>query len=159
PTAAFAISDLDTSKDACADLNAFVNGKWLAAHPVPSDRTTWGSFEMLDERSEAASRNIAEAAAADADATGLGKLVGDFYATGMAALQPILDLIDAIESPADIAQYLRDEFAAGRGEVFSFGGEADFKTSSQVIGYAFQSGLALPEKAYYLEDGKDGSYK
>src|SRR5690606_19668903 len=109
--------------------------------------------------SEAASRNIAEAAAADADATGLGKLVGDFYATGMdvdainaaglAPIQPILDRIDAIESPADIAQYLRDEFAAGRGEVFSFGGEADFKNSSQVIGYAFQSGLALPEKAYY----------
>src|SRR5690606_5669517 len=59
PTAAFAIADLDTSADACADLNAFVNGKWLAANPVPSDRTTWGSMEMLDERSEAASRNIA----------------------------------------------------------------------------------------------------
>src|SRR5690606_13064585 len=60
---------------------------------------------------------------------------------------------------ADIAQYLRDEFAAGRGEVFSFGAEADFKNSSQEIGYAFQDGLALPERAYYLEDGKDGSYK
>ena len=60
PTAAFALADLDTSKDACEDLDAFVNGKWLAAHPVPSDRTTWGSFEMLDERSEVASRNIAE---------------------------------------------------------------------------------------------------
>jgi putative endopeptidase len=70
PTAAFAIADLDTSKDVCDDLNAFANSKWLAAHPVPSDRTTWGSFEMLDERSEVASRNIAEAAAADADASG-----------------------------------------------------------------------------------------
>ena len=169
PTAAFALADLDTSKDACEDLDAFVNGKWLAAHPVPSDRTTWGSFEMLDERSEVASRNIAEAAAADANASGLSKLVGDFYATGMdesavnaaglAPIQPILDRIDAIKTPADIAGYLRDEFAAGRGEVFSFGGEADFKNSSQVIGYAFQGGLALPEKAYYLEDGKDGAYK
>ena len=169
PTAAFAIDDLDTTKNACEDLDAFVNGKWLAAHPVPADRTTWGSFEMLDERSEVASRNIAEAAAADAGASGLSKLVGDFYATGMdeaavnaaglTPIQPILDRIDAIKTPADIGQYLRDEFAAGRGEVFSFGGEADFKNSSQVIGYAFQGGLALPEKAYYLEDGKDGSYK
>ncbi|HEY0309833.1 MAG TPA: M13-type metalloendopeptidase [Luteimonas sp.] len=169
PTAAFALDDLDTTKDACEDLDAFVNGKWLAAHPVPADRTTWGSFEMLDERSEVASRNIAEAAAANDSATGLEKLVGDFYATGMdeaavnaaglKPIQPILDRIDAIKTPADIAQYLRDEFAAGRGEVFSFGGEADFKNSSQVIGYAFQGGLALPEKAYYLEDGKDGAYK
>jgi len=169
PTAAFAIADLDTGKDVCADLNAFVNGKWLEANPVPSYRTTWGSFEMLDERSEVASRNIAEAAAANADATGTAKLVGDFYATGMdvdainaaglAPIQPILDRIDAIKTPEDIAGYLRDEFAAGRGEVFSFGGEADFKNSSQVIGYAYQGGLALPEKAYYLEDGKDGAYK
>src|SRR5690606_33044850 len=113
PTAAFALADLDTAADACEDLNAFVNGKWLAAHPVPSDRTTWGSFEMLDERSEVASRNIAEAAAADADASGITKLVGDFYASGMdveainaaglAPIQPILERIDAISSPADIA--------------------------------------------------------
>src|SRR5690606_38182217 len=74
PTSAFAIADLDTSVDACADLDAFVNGKWLAANPVPSDRTTWGSFEMLDERSEVASRNIAEAAAADANASGVAKI-------------------------------------------------------------------------------------
>jgi putative endopeptidase len=169
PTAAFAIADLDTSKNACVDLADFVNSKWLAAHPVPNDRTTWGSFEMLDERSEAASRNIAEASAADANASGVSKLVGDVYATGMdeaavnaagiAPIQPMLDRIDALKAPADIAQYLRDEFAAGRGEVFSFGAEADFKNSSQEIGYAFQDGLALPERAYYLEDGKDGSYK
>jgi putative endopeptidase len=169
PTAAFAIADLDTSKNACVDLADFVNSKWLAAHPVPNDRTTWGSFEMLDERSEAASRNIAEASAADANASGVSKLVGDMYATGMdeaavntagiAPIQPMLDRIDALKAPADIAQYLRDEFAAGRGEVFSFGAEADFKNSSQEIGYAFQDGLALPERAYYLEDGQGGSYK
>ena len=169
PTAAFSIADFDTSKNVCDDLSAFVNDKWLAAHPVPADRTTWGSFEMLDERSQAASRNIAETAAADKGATGVSKLVGDFYATGLdeaainaaglAPVQPMLDRIDAIKSPADIAQYLRDEFAAGRGEVFNFFGEADFKDSSKVIGYAYQGGLSLPEKAYYLEDGKDGAYK
>ncbi|WP_140909132.1 M13 family metallopeptidase [Cognatiluteimonas lumbrici] len=168
PTAAFALADLDTTADACEDLNAFVNGKWLAAHPVPSDRTTWGSFEMLDERSEVASRNIAEAAAADANATGTAKLVGDFYASGMdveainaaglAPIQPILDRIDAIDAPEDIAAFLRDEFAAGRGDVFAFFAEPDFRNSSQMIGYAYQSGLALPERAYYLEDGKDGQY-
>src|SRR5690606_13299291 len=76
PTSAFAIADLDTNADACTDLDAFVNGKWLAANPVPSDRTTLGSFEMLDERSEVASRNIAEAAAADANASVLASMVG-----------------------------------------------------------------------------------
>ncbi len=169
PTAGFKIDQLDTGKDFCDNLADVVNSKWLAANPVPSDRTTWGSFEMLGERSEVASKAISEAAASDKDASGVSKLVGDFYATGMdadainaagvAPIQPILDRIDAIETPADIGQYLRDEFAAGRGEVFNFYPEADFKNSSQEIAYADQGGLALPERAYYLEDGKDGSYK
>ena len=169
PLAGFNVADLDTSKNACVNLADFVNGKWLAANPVPSDKTSWGSFEMLDERSVAASKGIAEAAAANTSATGIEKLVGDLYATGMdtakveaagiAPMQPMLDRIAALKTPADIAQYLRDEFAAGRGEVFSFGAEADFKNSSQKIGYAFQGGLSLPEKAYYLEDGPDGKYK
>ncbi len=169
PLAGFNVADLDTSKNACVNLADFVNGKWLAANPVPSDKTSWGSFEMLDERSVAASKGIAEAAAANTSATGIEKLVGDLYATGMdtakveaagiAPMQPMLDRIAALKTPADIAQYLRDEFAAGRGEVFAFGAEADFKNSSQKIGYAFQGGLSLPEKAYYLEDGPDGKYK
>ena len=169
PLAGFQVSDLDISKNACVDFAGFVNGKWLAANPVPGDKTSWGSFEMLDERSEAASKGIAEAAAAKAGATGIEKLIGDLYATGMdeakieaagiAPIQPMLDRINGLKTPADIAQYLRDEFAAGRGEVFSFGAEADFKNSSQKIGYAFQGGLSLPEKAYYLEDGPDGKYK
>ena len=169
PLAGFNVADLDTSKNACVNLADFVNSKWLAANPVPSDKTSWGSFEMLDERSVAASKGIAEAAAANTGATGIEKLVGDLYATGMdtakieaagiAPMQPMLDRIAALKTPADIAQYLRDEFAAGRGEVFAFGAEADFKNSSQKIGYAFQGGLSLPEKAYYLEDGPDGKYK
>ena len=169
PLAAFNVADLDASKNVCTNLADFVNSKWLAANPVPADKTTWGSFEMLDERSQAASRNIAEAAAAKQGATGIEKLIGDIYASGMdeatieaagiTPIQPMLGRIAALKTPADIAQYLRDEFAAGRGEVFGFGAEADFKNSAMKIGYAMQGGLSLPEKAYYLEDGPDGKYK
>ena len=169
PLAGFNIADLDTSKNACTNLADFVNGKWLAANPVPGDKTSWGSFEMLDERSQAASKLLVEAAAAKKDPSGLEKLVGDIYATGMddaaieaagiTPLKPILDRIEALKTPADIAGYLRDEFAAGRGEVFGFYPQADFKNSDMVIAYADQGGLSLPEKTYYLEDGPDGKYK
>src|SRR3546814_2129367 len=43
------------------------NGKWLAANPVPGDRTSLGAFEMLNERSIAVQHQLAEQAAADAD--------------------------------------------------------------------------------------------
>ena len=105
PTAAFSIADLDTSKNVCDNLADFVNSKWLAAHPIPADRTTWGSFEMLTERSLAASRQLAEAAAAKTDNTGVEKLVGDMYATGMdeaainaAGITPIQPMLDKIST-------------------------------------------------------------
>jgi len=47
PVNRFDIGDLDTSKNACDDFAGYVNGKWLAANPVPGDRTSWGAFEML----------------------------------------------------------------------------------------------------------------
>ncbi|MCC7096039.1 MAG: peptidase [Thermomonas sp.] len=169
PSSAFKTSDLDPSKSACSNLADYVNSRWLAANPVPADKTSWGSFEMLNERSLAASRHLVEAAAANPNASGVEKLVGDLYASGMneaaieaagvTPIRPMLDRIDALKTPADIAAYLREEFAAGRGEVFSFGAEADFKDSSHKIGYAYQDGLSLPEKAYYLEDGANGKYK
>src|SRR4249919_58424 len=172
PTAAFSVADIETNKNICDDLADAVNSKWLAANPIPADRTTWGSFEMLTERSLAASKHLAEAAAAKTDATGVEKLVGDMYATGMdeaavnaagiTPIQPMLDKIGTLKTPADIAQHLREEFAAGRGDAFNFYSNADFKDSQLVIAYADQGGLALPEKAYYLSDGSkagDDSYK
>src|SRR5688572_8465032 len=59
----FAKADTDANAAICNDLNAHVNSKWLAANPVPGDRTTWGSFEMLGERSLAVQKQIVEAAA------------------------------------------------------------------------------------------------
>ena len=162
PLPAFAVADLDTSVSACTDLNQFVNGKWLAANPVPGDRTTWGSFEMLGERSLATQRQIVEAAAALKAADGTRKLIGDLWATGMdetaieaagiSPIKPFLDEIDRLESPADLPGYLRKSASEGRMALFGIGGESDFKDSSKVIAYATPGGLGLPDKTYYEGD-------
>jgi putative endopeptidase len=158
--------DVDPSKPICQDLGAHVNSKWLAANPVPADKTSWGSFEMLNERSLAVQKQIVEAAAAAQNVPGTNQQkVGDIYGVGMdetrlnadgiAPLKPYLTEIDGIKDSAGLAQYLRDQYAKGNQSVFSFGPSEDFKDAKMVIGYAFQGGLSLPEKAYYLED----SYK
>ncbi|HEY5781961.1 MAG TPA: M13-type metalloendopeptidase [Lysobacter sp.] len=162
----FAVADLDTAKDACTDFGGYVNGKWLAANPIPGDRTSWGAFEMLNERSIAVQRQLAEQAAADAKAAGVEKIVGDFWATGMDAakineqgikpIQPQLDAIAALDSQEKIAEYLRTSAAKGENVLFGFGPEADFKDSKNNIGYASQGGLGLPDKPYYFDaDKKD----
>ncbi len=158
---AFSVADIDTAANACADLNAFVNGKWLAANPVPADRTTWGSFEMLGEHSLVVQRNIVEKAAATPNASGIEKLIGDIWATGMdeaaieakglSPIQTMLDEITALKTPEQIAGYLQTSNARGQGFVFGFGPSPDFKNSSMVIAYAGQAGLGLPDKTYYFD--------
>ena len=162
----FQASDLDASKDACTDFGGYVNGKWLAANTIPGDRTSWGAFEMLDERSQAIQRQLAEQAAAMKDAKGVEKIVGDFWSTGMDAakingqgLSPLkshLDAIAALDSKEKIAEYLRTSAAKGENFLFGFGPEADFKDSKMNIAYAMQGGLGLPDKGYYFDaDKKD----
>ncbi|HEY0199316.1 MAG TPA: peptidase, partial [Rhodanobacter sp.] len=43
----FDISELDPNIQACQDFNGFVNAKWVAANPIPSDHTSWGAFNKL----------------------------------------------------------------------------------------------------------------
>jgi len=157
---AFAAADIDASKNACVEFDDYVNGKWLAAHPIPGDRTSWGAFEMLDERSNAVQRQIAEQSAADTNATGVKKIVGDLWATGMdeakvnaQGIKPLesrLAEIDALADGKSVAQYLRTSAAKGEGVLFGFGPEADFKNSSMTLAYASQGGLGLPDTEYYF---------
>ena len=164
PVNRFTQADLDPAVDACTDFGGHVNGKWLAANDIPGDRTSWGAFEMLDERSKAAQRQLAEQAAALEDASGVEKIVGDLWATGMnaeainaAGITPIkghLDAIAALDSSEAVAEYLRTSAAKGQNFLFGFGPEADFKDSANNIAYAMQGGLGLPDKTYYSDADK-----
>jgi len=143
--AGFKASDLDPSKGACADLDAYVNGKWKATNPIPADRTDWGLYEMMGERSLAVQHQLAEHAATD-KAAGVEKIVGDLWATGMdtdklnaQGIKPLQSRIDAINALGDgeaVAEFLRQSFAKGEGFVFGFGPSPDFKDSNTNIAYA-----------------------
>ena len=160
----FTLADLDSSQDACADFAGYANSKWLAANPIPGDRTSWGAFEMLDERSNAVQHQLVEQAAADASASGVKKIVGDLWATGMdeakanaQGIEPLAGHLAAIDALADgpaVAEYLRTRAAAGENFLFGFGAEADFKNPDLNIAYAMQGGLGLPDSKYYFDPDK-----
>jgi len=165
PISALNVADFDTSISACTDLNGLANSKWLAANPVPADRTTWGSFELLNERSLEIQQLLVKAMADKTTATGTEKLIGDVWATGMdeaainaAGVEPIrpyLAEIEALAKAEDLPAYLRKSFSTGQGFLFGFGPSADFKNSSLNIAYATQGGLGLPDRDYYLGDRAD----
>ena len=79
PPVRFTAADLDPALDPCQDLSGYVNGKWLAANPIPGDKTTWGPWDVLELRSLGVRRQIAEHAAAQKDPTGIQKIVADFW--------------------------------------------------------------------------------
>ncbi|WP_126537103.1 M13 family metallopeptidase [Aerosticca soli] len=160
----FDVSELDPTIPPCQDFNGFVNAKWVAANPIPPDRTRWGAFDQLAEASLNTQHQIVEEAArhaATAPAGSIEQKIGYLYAAGMdeaaierASYQPIkpqLAQIDALKSPADIAEFIMQRFNEGDGYVFNFGSSADFKNAKMQIGYAFQDGLGLPTRDYYLD--------
>ena len=159
-------SSLDSAIAPCSDFYGYVNAKWMAANPIPSDRTRWGTFDELREGSLRSQRALIESAALTKAAAGsIERKLGDFYASGMdeaavetagtAPLRPELARIAAIKTASDLSSYLIDAHARGQGQVFGFGAFPDFKNSQMVIGYTSEGGLGLPERAYYLEDKPD----
>ena len=158
----FQFTDLDDTRNACVDFAGYANAKFLAAHPVPGDRTSWGAFEMLDERSTAIQQQLAEHAAGLENATGVEKLVGDFWSTGMdearinaQGIEPLRDELAAIDALADsaaIVNWLQQTAAKGQGFLIGIGAMPDFKDSSINIAATGQGGLGLPDTTYYTDD-------
>ncbi len=162
PSSVFNVQEIDSSINACSDFNGFVNAKWIAANPIPADRTRWGSFDALREASLNVQHKIVEDAARHAAKAAPGSIeqkVGYLYASGMdeaainkAGFDPIkpqLADIGALKNTADIVGYIRASYARGEPVLFRFGGNADFKNSNNEIAYTGQGGLGLPTTDYY----------
>ena len=157
----FLATDLDPAKNACLDLATYANSKWLAANPIPPDQTRWGGFNVLRERSLQVQKQLAEQIAAKPELTGIEKIIGDLWATGMdeaklnaEGIAPLKDQLGEIEGLTDgpgVAAYLRTVAARGENPLFGFGPQPDFKDSSIQMAAASQGGTGLPDKTYYFE--------
>lgn len=142
----------------------YVNGSWLDTFEMPSDRTRYGAFSLLAEKSEQRVRNIIEELAADAPSaeTLEGKVAAVYNAfmdtdaieaAGLEPVMPFLERIAAIETTDDLAK----TFAAP-GFASPIGGwvDIDSKNTDRYIFYVTQSGLGLPDRDQYLtDDGKN----
>jgi len=164
-TSVFDVAELDTNVSACTDFNAYANGKWIAANPIPADKTRWGAFDELREKSLAAQHTLVDAANASADKATAGSIeqkIGWLYRSGMdeaaidkagyAPIKPDLAAIAKLKDGKDIAAWLGTSFAAGNDFAFRFGAGPDYKDASRQIAFANQGGLGLPTPDYYTKD-------
>ncbi len=161
----FDVRDLDPAADPRNDLDAFVNARWRAAHPVPADRSCWDGFAILTERALRAQAAIAaEAAQADAPLGTPERIVGDFWLSGLRVstdagldlLRDELARVDRLDTPEAIAAYVRDRHARGIGVLFHFDAEPDFAAPDRTIACITQGGLGLPDRDDYFDTSPRG---
>lgn len=129
------------------DLFELVNGAWVNAHDIPADRGIDGAFYVLRDKSEEDVHAILE------DGTGLG---GTLFKSFMDNPGDISSL-DPDLAKIEVANV--DEFVRGLGELerVGIGGPVSYwvekdSQGEESVAYIFQSGLGLPDEAYYRDE-------
>ncbi|NVM76710.1 putative metalloendopeptidase [Duganella sp. SG902] len=157
------LANIDSSVRPQDDFFLNLNGKWLARTEIPADKSSWGSFEKLNDDTKPQLRAIIEAAAADAGRQpgSDAQRIGDFFASYMdeakleevrlAPLKADFDRVAALSDkkmiPALIAHFNRYGYTAPYGFVI----HQDNKDSTRYVADLVQDGLSLPDRDYYLK--------
>ena len=158
-----ALEHMDASIRPQDDLFRFVNGGWMKSADIPSDRSSYGAFYWLIENAEQQVREIIEGlAAAKQPAGSIGQKIGDLYTSFMNEAR--INELGATPVKADLAKAFAvsniTEFIStlGEFETRGLGGlfyeyiSSDDMSPNETIAYFGQSGLSLPDEAYYRDE-------
>lgn len=139
------------------DLFRFVNGPWIDTYRLPDDKARYGSFDKLAEDAESQIHDILEdedCPAAKSQA--LYRSFMDTDAIEAAGATPIRPALDAIDHAADKAALTRTIGALKPidmgPDVFDIAVFGDPKNPDTNVVHLEQSGIGLPDEAYYRED-------
>ncbi len=157
------LTHIDHSVRAQDDLFRFMNGKWLKESKIPDDRASDGAFYRLYEEAEKQVKEIIlQQAASKAAAGSNAQKIGDLYSSfmdeqraeslGISPIKADLEKVKLVKSKSDFIKLLGELERGGLGGLFYAFVSTDHKDSTQNIIYLGQSGLSLPDEAYYRED-------
>ena len=146
------------------DFFMYASGTWYDNYEMPADKTRYGAFSGLAERSEGDVKAIIEEIAARKDLNAEEKLVADFYNAymdtetlnklGVVPIKPLLSEISDIASTDDLAEMFGKSWLTGNKAPFGGGmwfNRLDPNKYEMSLG---AGGLGLPDRSYYLEDAE-----
>lgn len=162
---------MDRSVKPGDDFFRFVNGTWYDQTEIPADRTRWGSFDELRQKTDddmkiilkEALNNPAYTASSDqGKALNLYRSIMDTITRdkqGIKSLQPYLDKINKVKTVVDLQKlFIEMEAEGGIGFVgVSIG--TDAKNSNRNVINVGLGRLGLPDRDYYVSDDADSKEK
>jgi putative endopeptidase len=168
------IAGMNTQAKPGDDFFTFANGGWLKSTEIPADRSSYGTFAMLAERTSKRVVDLITDATAQAAPGSEAQKVGDYYASflaqneieakGLAPLQPTLDKIAAITVttlPDALGDMVRADVDAlnntqyETSNVMGLWVAQDLNDPSRYVPFLLQGGLSLPASDYYLSNTPD----
>lgn len=133
----------------------FANGTWQKNTEIPADKSRYGTFNILADRSRNQTRGILEAAARDP-----GSKIGTAYSTfldtatidakGLAPIKPWMARIKGLTDKSGYAALLAEADRNGIAVPFGAGVGPDAKDPTVYTVGIRQAGLGMPDRDYYL---------
>jgi putative endopeptidase len=163
------LAGMDKSVAPGDDFNAYANGGWIKATPIPADKSSYGIDAILSDETRKRTLSLIEDAA-KAPATEDTRKIGDFYATfmdeatieskGIAPLKPQLDAFAAVADRHALARVIGSQLRADvdalnstnfdTPNLFGIWVTQGLEDPAHTYPYLLQGGLGMPDRDYYL---------
>jgi len=162
---------MDKSVKPSDNFFRYVNGTWLDQTDIPADRTRWGSFDELREKTdkdmmlilkEALNNPTYTAETDQGKALNLYRTIMDTVTRnkqGIKPLKPYLEKINAVKNVADLKKLLIEMETQGGVGFFGVGVGTDAKNSNRNVVNVGLGSLGLPDRDYYVSEDKDSKEK
>ena len=138
------------------DFYTFANGTWAKTTVIPSDRSNYGAFTVLDDLSMKRMHTILDEVAKDPNSK-TGALYASFLddaaaeTKGYDPIKPEIAAVKAIASKSDYARALGLGLRNGFAGPIAAGVSLDDKDPDRPTITVAQAGLGLPDRDYYLK--------
>jgi putative endopeptidase len=144
------------------DFFMYASGTWYDNFVMPADKTRFGAFSALAERSEDQVKAIIDDIASRSDLNAEEQLIADFYQSymdidtinklGISPIQGTLDQINAISSRDDLTKVFGEAWLTGAASPLWGGMWFNRLNPDEYQMSMGAGGLGLPDRSYYLED-------